>query len=96
MFLKDMNFSEPTQRLVLELPLYLEIRIINQVIFFVSYFPFYEDLLLLIEAAVLGCSKIFRKATGKNSLIDFVFSNDADLNTAKDFFMIIFWNYHWK
>ena len=45
MLFKGTNFLKQFQKVVFQLRSYLEIRIINKIIFFVSYFPFHQPLL---------------------------------------------------
>ena len=64
----------------------------HQTIFLNSHFLFHQALRWLDEVAVPRFSEVFRKLTGKNSVMKFIFSNAAGLSTAKDIFLINFWN----
>lgn len=86
---KDMNFSEPFQTVILGLLSNLVVRIINKMIFFVSYFPFPSKFLWLWRNSF---NEIFRIRRKKNSLMDSIFCYAASLRKW-DVFLQIFCNF---
>ena len=89
-FLRIRIFRNRFKQVVFKLPSYLVIKIIkNDFLSAVCFNP--SSIWITWRSCCSGIfSENFRKLSGKNSMMEFMFSNTAVLSTVKDILMTIF------
>ena len=80
------HFSEQLQASCFRITFISGDKNINQIIFFVLYFPFYQAFLELSEVAVHEFSEIFRKLLGKNRVLESMV-NDVKFSASSRAFL---------